>query len=268
MLTPDDLCLKYWWTCFGVDEHGGNIGPVSINKYRLASSNAEKGTAMKNAIINALRSRYKKITGKAQSGDVIEIPPQAVGDWYPNLPRIMDRTGIVRAFNGKGSLEDASLALTAAIATKKVAAERDALQKMADECLGLDCNGFVGNYLKLLGISRPDGHYGPTTPISYYASRGLERKTIDCIKPLDVIIWPDLKHIAIIDSIIWPDLLWVTESASSLGGLDTRQYELTGKTKTGSTTASGKSKVTLVEMLRPTGKGGTKKTHLLVCKVQ
>lgn len=270
MILPHDLLREYWHKCYATTETGLQIGPVTVNKYRMYGVNtASKSTPMKNAIISALRGRYKRIMGKTQSGNDIVIPSQYKADWYPNLPLIVNKTSIVRAFNGKSSPADIELALTAAIATKKVEPEIGALQKLADECMGLDCNGFVGNYTRRLGWMNADGHYGPNTPTPRYASRGLVRESPEEVQPRDVLIWDSPRHIAIVHAVSHPgSFLLVTESASSLGGLDTRWYQFTGKTKKGSTGVSGRSQGTMIQFARPKQNGGIQYKYLLVCKIQ
>jgi hypothetical protein len=269
MLTPNELVVRYRKHCFATTETGLKIGPVAITKYRMAGVNTSKANAMKNSIIGALRGRYKKLVGKTQSGSDIIIPSDRKSEWFPGLPLVVNKTAIVRAFNGKGSIEDVELALTAAVATKKVDPYLDALQKMADQCMGLDCNGFVGNYYRYLGWMNADGHYGPNTPSSRYAARGLVRESYDELERGDVLIWDSPRHIVVVHFVCKPgDILAVSESASSLGGIDTRFYRFTGKTKTGSTGVSGRSTGTRLQFERPNGSGGISKKYLLACKVQ
>lgn len=70
-------------------------------------------------------------------------------------------------------------------------------QTFADQCLGLDCNGFVGAYFKMnyswLGV-------GPQTPIGAYPTqRGAKvRKDLGELKPLDVLVFPGDVHIALL----------------------------------------------------------------------
>ncbi len=269
MITPHELLQEYWGQCYATTT-GIKIGPVTVNKYRMYGYNTSTyATPMKNAVIGALRSRYKKIMGKDQIGETIVIPNHLKDDWYPSLPLVMDRTAIVRGFNGKGSPEDIELTLTAAIATKKVDPDLTSLQKMADRCMGLDCNGFVGNYTRRLGMMKADGHYGPNTPTSRYASSGLMRESPEQVQPRDVLIWDSPRHIAIVHSLSKPgDWLLVTESASSLGGLDTRWYKFTGKTKSGATGVSGRSKGVRLQFARPNKYGGYQEKYLLVVKIQ
>lgn len=269
MLMPHELLQEYWGNCYATTDAGLRIGPITVNKYRMYGVNTGKSKPMKDGVIAALRSRYKKIMGKTQDGSDIIIPNDRKADWYPNLPLVVNKSAIVRAFYGKGSPADMELALTAAIATKKCDPTIDSLQKMADACMGLDCNGFVGNYTKRLGWMNADGHYGPNTPTSRYAQRGLIRNSEAEVQPRDVLIWDSPRHIAIVHAVTHPGYwLLVTESASSLAGLDTRWYYFTGKKKTGSTGVSGCPKGTMIQVARPNQSGGMSEKYLLFCKIQ
>jgi hypothetical protein len=73
----------------------------------------------------------------------------------------------------------------------------EALQNIADEFLGLDCNGFVGNWillcdktLKLTEQSNP--------PVVKNAAKKRRMKFED-IEEWDVVIWDDMSHIAVIE---------------------------------------------------------------------
>ncbi|MCW5966458.1 MAG: hypothetical protein KIT83_20645, partial [Bryobacterales bacterium] len=98
---------------------GANVGPIKIHKYRNTShskpeTSASAGLALKNKIITALRDRYKKIMGKTHSGNIIDLPATKQSEWFEGLRnRPVDKVAIVRAFSGKGSVEDIRLALDA-----------------------------------------------------------------------------------------------------------------------------------------------------------
>ena len=63
---------------------------------------------------------------------------------------------------------------------------------------GLDCSGFVGNFLQEMG-SRS---FGPETLATGFAPVGSRRRSLDDINALDVICWKSTDHVAIIDRII------------------------------------------------------------------
>jgi len=271
---PSALQQRY----FQINAHridGSSIGPVRVSKYRNNShgdpdTSAKAGLALKDKIIGALRSRYKKVIGKTQSGDWIDIPAEKQPEWFEGLRfRPIQKSAIVRAFVGKGSLEDIQLALDAGIATDKIDTDLVSIQKVCDDCIGLDCNGFVGNYFKQLGMVGSDGHYNANTDPSTFAARGIKRTAVAEVVKDDVLLWPGSpQHIAVVDY-VWGfgNMFSVTESASSLGGLHTRWYQFTGKTSYGDSQVKGGGKGTMFEVQRPTASGGYSRKWVLICKV-
>ncbi len=107
---------------------------------------------------------------------------------------------IARAFMGKGSPEDiqAVLKIAVKITTRLRGDWRDQgslSSTVADfykRNMGLDCNGFAGNYAKAIGAG-----YGPETFIPNFAPAGNRRQMLDDILPGDVIVW-NPTHIATI----------------------------------------------------------------------
>jgi hypothetical protein len=73
------------------------------------------------------------------------------------------------------------------------------LQKFADVCLGLDCNGFTGAYFK---TQYPELGIEPSTWIGNYDKKKGKRTSLLELKPRDIIIpFPDYRHIAMIGDI-------------------------------------------------------------------
>ena len=71
------------------------------------------------------------------------------------------------------------------------------LQAFTDKYLGLDCNGFVGNYLKrtkLIKFDPNDYH-----PKDYYTHAKGVRKSLKAVSDGDLLVWANFQHIAIID---------------------------------------------------------------------
>jgi hypothetical protein len=87
------------------------------------------------------------------------------------------------------------------------------LQAFTDKYIGLDCNGFVGNYASRVKKNA----LGPQhSPKQFYEQRKASRTSIDDAVGFDVIIWADYSHIAIIDSFV--DLKTVNIVQSTGGG--------------------------------------------------
>lgn len=72
------------------------------------------------------------------------------------------------------------------------------LQWVSDQFCGLDCNGFVGNYFRAIGMQYP----GPeSSPGEINQSARTHRATVQEIQPFDVVVWTNNSHVAIIDSV-------------------------------------------------------------------
>ncbi|HKV78250.1 MAG TPA: hypothetical protein VJP02_08935 [Candidatus Sulfotelmatobacter sp.] len=121
--------------------------------------------------------------------------------------------GATQCFYGKGSPDDVAYALRIVEDVAAAALDHPALKpfrsilededdRLADVCtkyIGVDCNGFVGNYGKENALPKADRNLLPSLwknvgPIDEW------RSSVDDIKELDVLIWPHGSHIAIIDS--------------------------------------------------------------------
>lgn len=74
------------------------------------------------------------------------------------------------------------------------------LQAFTDKYLGLDCNGFVGNYVRRARLST----LGPSNYPSEYFSRHRKRlrKTLNDVSNGDILVWTNMQHIAIIDTVL------------------------------------------------------------------
>jgi len=210
----------------------GSQGPFPIHRYRNASHDPDKkpdtsaaaGLELKNKIIGALRDRYKKITGSTQSGDWIVVPEAKAKDWFPGLGPKICKPWIAQAFNGKGRPFTIDLALSAGLCTGHITLSN--INTICEECIGLDCNGFVGGYAKMRELTGPDGHLGFDSAPSAFASRGTPRNTWNEIRAHDVLLTPGSpEHVRIVQA-RYDTYLDVCESASSLQGLSRRAYFL------------------------------------------
>lgn len=184
---------------------GGSPVSVSVNRYRNNDA-ANYPTATKGGTQDALS--IKDALMSLGSKDV--------------LTRCGGASAYVGVFVGKGSPEAIAAVMTtlydysdkfiktfgkAGGVRGKVAkwladdnlSWQETLQNVANEVVGLDCNGFVGNWLK-----RHDHalKIGPNTrPRDVYDKRRVVRKTVDEIEGKDVIVWANYSHIAAVD---WP----------------------------------------------------------------
>lgn len=122
-----------------------------------------------------------------------------------------DMGELVHVFDAKGSPDQVSRALALAadlgVVNKLLnrpegPATQSDVQAFCDKYIGIDCNGFVGNYCKAIGMTSP----GPSTPVGSFAAKGMRRKSLEEVRPLDALVWMKSatrgSHVAIIDSIL------------------------------------------------------------------
>lgn len=110
------------------------------------------------------------------------------------------RPTMMTVHSGKGSPEEIATALHLVakykLYDKKIADEGAGVRDYCDKYIGLDCNGFVGNYARTIGKSKV-----PNTPIGSYASKTNMRTKLEDVQADDVLVWTDHGHIAVIHSI-------------------------------------------------------------------
>jgi hypothetical protein len=111
------------------------------------------------------------------------------------------RSKMMDLHSGKGSPDEIAAALHLVSRYKLydprfAASPAAGVRDYCDKYIGLDCNGFVGNYARALGKAKV-----PNTEIVHYASTGDRRTRIEKIEPNDVLVWPDFGHLAVIHSI-------------------------------------------------------------------
>jgi hypothetical protein len=151
----------------------------------------------------------------ADPGPVIQI--EEIEDWYD----------LLRVFEGKGSPDAIRQALRLAhllgLIGVKGTPEGD-MKRWCRDFIGLDCNGFVGNYLRHCGVAAPGASLfdtPETRPIGF-APTGKRLSKIGEVGASDILVWTNDSHIAIIDTIdstVLDDkgaptglLVWVCES--------------------------------------------------------
>jgi hypothetical protein len=190
---------------------GITIYNVDVHEYRNATSfyagevaqgdhNIHTGMAAKDQLMGRLRSRGRRIsTGHYElrysaAGQVLQrndTTTEVLGTL------IAESVKILQPFQGKGSPEEIEMVLKLAVGCGLLNPTLGDLQRYCDENIGLDCNGFVGNYV------RAEGHatLTPGTHISRFHSTGTKRAAISEIQVRDLIVFTNNSHIMVIDSI-------------------------------------------------------------------
>jgi hypothetical protein len=183
-MTPSQYKARYEKLVVPLDN--GNTTTIRINQYRLRSKNYNEVAAK--AFFNALQKHGPDMELRVDIGaETFRILHRTAGGGVQVNEET--RTGPVQvqgvaagqhavhemaryAFAGKGAPEHCQLVLQLVDHWKLAP---DGLQKYADDALGLDCNGFVGNFLwhiktnhpwSNLGVSNLD--HGPDAWISGY----------------------------------------------------------------------------------------------------
>ena len=165
---------------------------VSIDKYQERRGNNKHRVDV--AMSQADKPLEKNVYASAKAnGGSIRV---GIKSW---LPQSLAKC-FWRCFAGKGSPDDIALTLRMALryGTNQPLAP-PMLQGFCNKYLGLDCSGFVSNYANAaLGK-----HFEVTNTnvVALYSAIAAKRSSIDDIEPLDLLIWSDKGHVAIIDSI-------------------------------------------------------------------
>jgi hypothetical protein len=185
-----------------VDTPSGTTAEIAIRRYRNNDSHSHASA------------------DKGGTQQAVKIKDALLGVGSDVLSRAGGAQDYVNVFTGKGSPEAIGKVLGTMIAysdrfIKKylnssypysfVAQQMDdpslsweeALQNIADEFLGLDCNGFVGNWLKRADKGlKLNEQSGPGTVRAKSVTR---RMHLDEIEEWDVVIWDQNVHIAVIE---------------------------------------------------------------------
>jgi hypothetical protein len=106
---------------------------------------------------------------------------------------------LARVYTGKATPQLIAQALRLAEAFGLVKPTVAAMQTYCDNYIGLDCNGFVGNYLRARGCTV----VGPETPAFAYAfvPPNWRLSKLTDVKAESVLVWKNAGHVAIIDRI-------------------------------------------------------------------
>jgi hypothetical protein len=148
-----------------------------------------------------LAARLKR---KSKSrGDRSRVVTVARKGSTPFTEDVEDLIELYGCYQGKGTPEAVAQALRLANVCGLVEGTRDALQHYCDGYIGLDCSGFVGNYLRTHGNT----DFGPSTSANGFAPDGKRVKKLAEVRDLDVFCWTNEHgnkgggHVAIIDKI-------------------------------------------------------------------
>jgi hypothetical protein len=176
--------------------------------YYGSGGNLAKFTDQTRAAKDSLVSKFRQVENKAL----------ICGGTFP---RDFSETSIVKAHSGKGSPWEIRgvLQLVAHFGQESQPSQFDSINKIHDKLkdyckkwIGLDCNGFVGNYAALMAefYKKPVGNLGPETYIGMFAWPPYKenpklRTELAKVKECDVMVWLSTPivhgHLVIINSL-------------------------------------------------------------------
>jgi hypothetical protein len=125
--------------------------------------------------------------------DEIEGPPHKHGQAMIGTEEVVDLTGVLLVFLGKGSPEQIARALQLAVYFELIEAALPAIQLYCNRNIGLDCSGFTGVYYG-------DPYYGKGS--TGYRTLGTEVTRLEDVRQGSVMVWLNTNHIAVIDQVL------------------------------------------------------------------
>jgi hypothetical protein len=140
-MTPSEYAARYLPLRVPTDGPDQTV-PINISRYRLSTGAGDPQEREKENLISAL-SGHLAANQKQDKNYFLQVYINGEALEIKNTKDL--GLHAYRPFLGKGSPEECSLVLQLAVLTNyKRSVE---LQAWADKNLGLDCNGFVGNYV-------------------------------------------------------------------------------------------------------------------------
>jgi hypothetical protein len=212
MITPLEFEQRYHNLLVILDDL--SMVRVDVHNYRLRGSKPalhhdtvaaenmkDKIIAHLNAEIKA-ESKLEKAENKAASDGIVGAPLHIIAAKLHHAFKqgMTDaKPSIAGVHMGKGSPEYIALTLSLVARYKLYDKSLDAklgVTKYCNDFIGLDCNGFVGNYAREIGSQLTASTY-----IGTFAPAAKRRTKLEDVEANDVMVWPDYGHITIIDSI-------------------------------------------------------------------
>jgi hypothetical protein len=153
-----------------------------------------------NVAWSALRGKIAKHgtkAGKNQYTLKFPLPTKENPTPAATATQTVNTAELAQAFTGKGTPEVIADVLRLAEAFGLVGNTVAAMQTYCDDYIGLDCNGYVGNYLKREGSLLVGPSTSANAPSFMPEIRRLSR--LEDVKYRSVLCWKSAGHVAIID---------------------------------------------------------------------
>jgi hypothetical protein len=195
-MKPSELADRYHNLVVTFDD--ASTMSVDVHRYRMWGTKhvAPDAEAVKDKLIAHINTDIK---AEKKAGQIPHSFPAVLAHLV--IAQILQslKPQLALTYMGKGSPQDIAYALHLVAHYQLYDKHLDAklgVKKYCDTYMGLDCNGFVGNYARATGSTLT-----PSTYIGEFAKEPDRRTKLEDVKPNDVLVWPDYGHIAIIDSI-------------------------------------------------------------------
>jgi len=206
-MTPYDYLLKYrnlavdlvnGIRIFGIDVHEyRNARDVFDNNGKDDISADHDAAAGWDEAWSKLRAKIAKHGKKVAAGRYqLWLPLATDKDPEPiQIEEYAETPLLATAFTGKGKPETIAQVLRLAAAFGLVEPTAAAMNDYCTKYIGLDCNGFVGNYLRAVGSTTA----GPSTPANTFVPTARRLSKLEDVTYHSVLCWKNAGHVAIID---------------------------------------------------------------------
>ena len=204
-LSPYDFMLQYRMMKVPLID-GTAIYNVDVHEYRNAADyflgsdsissdhDVDQGMAAYNKLKNLIIKKSEKL-GSMKYRCSFELGSNG----QPKTPFVeeVDLKQLMLCYVGKGSPEDCKQALRLAQAFGFIEPNVASMGRYVEKYLGIDCSGFVTNYLRTQhGLDLKPNEVNSTK----YRSLGSKVSALSDVKGLDVMAWANTNHVAIINS--------------------------------------------------------------------
>jgi hypothetical protein len=182
MPTPSEYADRYRNLQVGFAD--GDVN-VTIQRYHIGDADAEAEQLVQ-AVKEHMHAELRKDPGFTL--DLIVNGQAETASTYNEV-----KGHVVAPFWGKGSPEDCQIAAQLAVLTKRTTKAN--LPRYCDQHMGIDCNGFVGNYF--FHVRNPSGQswravakdkvdLGPTSTMDQFVRAGQPVKDVSDINPANI----------------------------------------------------------------------------------
>jgi len=194
----------------------GSIAKVSVNKYRNFNNPPQKGGCagaieIKNALAQASASKIFAFAGGA-----VMYMDSFVGKGSPwSIGGILEGFVVYsQPFIKMHGKANGDVGKCAAILADDHISWEETLQQVCDLAFGLDCNGFVGNWLQICAPEFKITRNSRSKDVLSLRPKAVYRTDLGQVEPWDVMCYAGNEHIAAIDDLGGsPNRFWVCQSA-------------------------------------------------------